>query len=146
MNFFSVTSLPSAVMAFIAFLILYLLLSKYAFGPLYRVMEQREARTKEQLDSADRLREEMQRLEAERKAVLQAAVENANDAVRHTIRESMAQAEQVIKEAKEESNRHVEEALAELEAEKRKAMEAIQGETQDLSSRIVKKLIPERIH
>lgn len=146
MNFFSATSLPSMVMSLIAFLVLYFLLSKYAFGPLFKVMEQREARTKQHLESAEQLREEMQRLEAERNAVLQSAVQDANNAVQRTIRESLAKAEQVIKEARDESDRHVAEALAELELEKRKAMEAIQGETQDLSKQIVQKLIPDRIH
>lgn len=146
MNFFSATSLPSMVMSLIAFLVLYFLLSKYAFGPLFKVMEQREARTKQHLESAEQLREEMQRIEAERNAVLQSAVQDANNAVQRTIRESLAKAEQVIKEARDESNRHVAEALAELELEKRKAMEAIQGETQGLSKQIVQKLIPDRIH
>ena len=37
----------------VAFVILYWLLSRYAFGPLLSIMEQRKQLVKEQLDSAE---------------------------------------------------------------------------------------------
>ncbi|MED5017947.1 F0F1 ATP synthase subunit B [Paenibacillus chibensis] len=146
MNLFSVTTIPSAIIAGLAFFILYLALSKYVFGPLFHVMEQRESRNQSRLDSANELRHEMQRLEEQRNAVLKTAALEASGLIRDALKESTAEAERVIKEAREESNQHIAEAMAELEAEKDRAIEAIQGETEELSHQIVKKLNPGRVH
>lgn len=146
MNLFSATTIPSAIIAGLAFLILYLVLSKYVFGPLFHVMEQRESRNQSRLDSANELRQEMQRLEEQRNTVLRTAALEANVLIRNALKESAAEAEQVIKEAREESNQYIAEAMAEIGTEKDRAIEAIQGETEELSHQIVKKLIPGRVH
>ncbi|WP_168929020.1 F0F1 ATP synthase subunit B [Paenibacillus dokdonensis] len=146
MNLFSVTTIPSAIIAGFAFLMLYLILSKYVFGPLFAVMEQRQSRNQVNLESANQLKQEMQRLEDERNAILKTAALDANELIRNAVKESAMEAEQVIKAAREESNHYMAEALAELQAEKQRAIEAIQDETQEISNEIVKKLIPNRVH
>ena len=90
---FSITSL---VLSLIAFLILYFLLTKYAFGPLFSVMEKRRELVMQQMDEAAKTREQAISYVDEQKEALQTARKEAYDIIEQSRQTSSKQSEQLL--------------------------------------------------
>jgi F-type H+-transporting ATPase subunit b len=86
-----------------AFIILFLLLRRYLFGPLLQVMAQREREIAEALDAGERARQGLAHIEEERTRVLAQAREEGRELVRQSVREAEEQRERILAEAREES-------------------------------------------
>lgn len=135
----------SFVFAIIAFLILYLLLNKYAFGPLVDIMEKRRQLIAEQVGSADKNRQEAEKLVTEQKEVFQEARKEAYDLIEEARNTSNKQAETIITQAKEEASRLKEDALRAIDIEKNKAVAELRGEVGALSVKIASKIVEKEV-
>jgi len=133
------------VFAIIAFLILYWLLSKYAFGPLFGIMEKRKEHIQEQIQSAEKNRQETEKLLAEQKQAIQEAKQQAYEIMEQARATSASQAEEIIRQAKEEAMRLKEEALKDIENEKNKAVAAVRSQVSAMSVLIASKIIEKQI-
>jgi len=133
------------VFAIIAFLILYWLLSKYAFGPLFGIMEKRKDHIQEQIQSAEKNRQETEKLLAEQKQAIQDAKQQAYEIMEQARATSASQAEEIIRQAKEEALRLKEEALKDIENEKNKAVAAVRSQVSALSVLLASKIIEKQI-
>jgi F-type H+-transporting ATPase subunit b len=133
------------VFAIIAFLILYWLLSKYAFGPLFGIMEKRKEHIQEQIQSAEKNRQETEKLLAEQKRAIQEAKQQAYEIMEQARATSASQAEEIIRQAKEEAMRLKEEALKDIENEKNKAVAAVRSQVSAMSVLIASKIIEKQI-
>ncbi len=139
---FSITSL---VLALIAFLILYFLLTKYAFGPLFSVMEKRRELVMQQMDEAAKTREQAISYVDEQKEALQTARKEAYDIIEQSRQTSSKQSEQLLDLTKAETARIKEEAVRDIENEKNKAVEALRSELGTASVRIASKLLEKEV-
>lgn len=135
----------SFVFAIIAFLILYLLLNKYAFGPLVDIMEKRRQLIAEQVGSADKNRQEAEKLVSEQKEAFQEARKEAYDLIEEARNTSNKQAETIISQAKEEASRLKEDALRAIDIEKNKAVAELRGEVGALSVKIASKIVEKEV-
>lgn len=135
----------SFVFAIIAFLILYLLLNKYAFGPLVDIMEKRRQLIAEQVGSADKNRQEAEKLVTEQKEAFQEARKEAYDLIEEARNTSNKQAETIITQAKEEASRLKEDALRAIDIEKNKAVAELRGEVGALSVKIASKIVEKEV-
>ncbi|MBD0384317.1 F0F1 ATP synthase subunit B [Paenibacillus sedimenti] len=135
----------SFVFAIIAFVILYWLLSKYAFGPLVDIMEKRRQLIAEQMGSADKNRQEAEKLVSEQKEAFQEARKEAYDMIEQARNTSNKQAEDIISQAKAEASRLKEEALREIDIEKNKAVAELRGEVGTLSVKIASKIVEKEV-
>nr|WP_305121048.1 F0F1 ATP synthase subunit B [Saccharibacillus sp. JS10] len=129
----------------IAFVVLYLLLNRYAIGPLMSVMEKRREMVLSQLNEASATREEAAAYVEQQKEALQQARKDAYDIIEQSRQTSSKQADQLIAQAKDESTRLKDEALRDIESEKNKAMAALRGEVGRVSVQIASKLIEKEI-
>ncbi|MDI4650258.1 MULTISPECIES: F0F1 ATP synthase subunit B [Cohnella] len=129
----------------IAFGILYLLLSKYAFGPLFGIMEKRRQLVKEQIDTAERNRSESERFLEEQKQSLQQARKEAYDIIEQAKSTGSKQADDIISAARGESSRLKEEAVRDIEAEKNKAIASLKSEVGGLSVQIASKILEKQV-
>ncbi|MDG0794482.1 F0F1 ATP synthase subunit B [Cohnella ginsengisoli] len=129
----------------IAFGILYLLLSKYAFGPLFGIMEKRRQLVKEQIDTAERNRSESERFLEEQKQSLQQARKEAYDIIEQAKSTGSKQADDIIAAARGESSRLKEEAVRDIEAEKNKAIASLKSEVGGLSVQIASKILEKQV-
>lgn len=129
----------------IAFGILYLLLSKYAFGPLFGIMEKRRQLVKEQIDTAERNRTESERFLEEQKQSLQQARKEAYDIIEQAKSTGSKQADDIITAARGESTRLKEEAVRDIEAEKNKAIASLKSEVGGLSVQIASKILEKQV-
>lgn len=135
----------SLVFAIVAFGILYYLLNKYAFGPLFGIMEKRRQMIQEQMSSAEKNRAEAERFIEEQKQALQQARKEAYDIIEQAKATSAKQADDIIQAARNESSRIKEQALQEIESEKNKAVAALKAQVSGLSVLIASKIIEKQI-
>lgn len=135
----------STVYAIIAFVILYVLLNKCAFGPLFGIMEKRRELVKSQLDEAERSRREASELLAQQQQAIQAARQEAKEIVEQARATSVKQADELIRVAKEEANRLKTDAAKEIENEKNKAIADLKSQVGELSVQIASKIIEKQL-
>ncbi|MFB5674758.1 F0F1 ATP synthase subunit B [Paenibacillus terreus] len=135
----------SIVLTLIAFLILYWLLNRYAFGPLFSVMEKRRELVTQQMNEAKQTREQAAAYVEEQKQALQQARKEAYDIIEQSKQTGSKQAEQIIGEARSEAERLKDEAVRQIESERNKAIAALRSEVGKASVQIASKLIQKEI-
>jgi F-type H+-transporting ATPase subunit b len=86
-----------------AFAILFLLLRRYLFSPLLRVIAIREREIAEALDAGERARQGLAQIEEERGKTLAQAREEGRELVRQSVREAEEQRARIVAEARQES-------------------------------------------
>lgn len=124
---FGAVSLEWGTMLFqaIVFLLLVLIVGKFALKPALAIMEKRRQHIEEQLKTAESNRQESEALLAEQrrlldearleaKAILDRVTKQANDEAARIVNEAKATAERIKAETATEINREVEKAKAEL--------------------------------
>lgn len=129
----------------VAFAILFLLLSRYAFKPLFGVMEKRRQLLQEQMDSASSNRSEAERLIEEQKQALQQARKEAYDIIEQAKSTGSKQADEIVQAARNESVRLKDEAVRDIETEKNKAVASLKAEVSGLSVKIASKIIEKQV-
>jgi F-type H+-transporting ATPase subunit b len=129
----------------IAVLFLYVLLSKFAFGPLFGMMEKRRQMVKDQLQTADNNRKQAEQLLEEQKQALQQARKEAYEIIEQAKQTSSKQADEIIIAARAETNRLKDEALQDIESEKNKAVAALRSQVSAMSVMIASKIIEKQI-
>jgi len=129
----------------IAFGILYWLLSRFAFKPLFGIMEKRRQMVKDQMESAEKNRADAERFLEEQKQALQQARKEAHDIIELAKSTGSKQADDIVNAARAEANRIKEEALRDIEAEKNKAIASLKAQVSGLSVLIASKIIEKQI-
>lgn len=138
-------SWESLVLALIAFGILYFLLNKYAFGPLFSIMEQRRELVLQQMNEATTTRERAVAYVEEQKDALQQARKEAYDIIELSRQTSSKQADQMMEQAKSEAGRIKDEALRDIQSEKNKAVQELRSELGVVSVKIASKLLAKEV-
>lgn len=135
----------STVFTLVAFIILYVLLNKYAFKPLFSIMEKRKELVLGQMQDAEENRKQASQLLEDQKVALQAARKDAYDIIEQAKTTGSKQADELIATAKSESNRLKEEAVRDIESEKNKAVAALRSQVSGMSVMIASKIIEKQI-
>ncbi|MEK3789626.1 MULTISPECIES: F0F1 ATP synthase subunit B [Paenibacillus] len=136
----------SLVLALIAFGILYWLLDRYAFGPLFSIMEKRRELVQRQMKEAAETREQATAYVEEQKQALQQARQEAYEILEQSKQTGTRQAEQIIGEAREEATRLKDEAVRDIENERNKAVATLRNEVGRASVQIASKLIQKEVN
>lgn len=129
----------------LAFLLLYFLLSKFAFGPLFGIMEKRRQHVQEQLQTSERSRKEAEELLKQQKEALQQARKEAHEIIEQSRTTANRTAEDLLAQAKAEAARIKEEAVRDIENEKNKAVAALRSQVSAMSVLIASKIIEKQI-
>ncbi|MGM0883962.1 MAG: F0F1 ATP synthase subunit B [Bacillota bacterium] len=135
----------STVIAMVAFGVLYWLLSKYAFGPLFDVMEKRRQLVLEQMNTAESSRKAAEQQMEDQKAALQQARKEAYEIIEQARTTSSKQADDIVQTAKSEASRLKDDALKDIESEKNKAIAALRSEVGGISVKIASKIIEKQV-
>jgi F-type H+-transporting ATPase subunit b len=129
----------------ISFAILFWLLSRYAFKPLFSVMEKRRQLVQEQMESAQNNRTDAERLIEEQKQALQQARKEAYDIIEQAKTTGSKQADEIVQAARSESNRIKDDAVRDIETEKNKAIASLKAQVSGLSVLIASKIIEKQV-
>jgi len=123
------------------FLLLLVLLRKYAWNPILKAVNAREERIKNALDSAEEAHQEMSRLKADNEIIIKKAKEERNK----LLQEAREMKEKIINEAKkqsgEEARKIIETARLNIQAEKESAITEIRNQVAVLSVEIAEKIL-----
>jgi F-type H+-transporting ATPase subunit b len=129
----------------VIFLVLLVVLSKFAFPPILGYAAAREQRIRETLQDAQRQREETARLLEEQRAQLAEARQQALQ----VIAEGKVAAERVkadlVETAREEQQALVARARKDIEQEREKALESLRREAVDLAIAAAARLVGKRL-
>jgi len=117
----------------ILFFLTMFVLSKLAFPPIARALEKRAAAVREDLDAAEKTREEADKLLAEYRERLKEAREQADDIVVRARKASESAVAEAAAEGKAKREELVAAARRDIEAETRRSLEQIRKEVADLT-------------
>jgi F-type H+-transporting ATPase subunit b len=129
----------------ITFLVLLGLLTKFAWGPLLKALEERQETIRRSLDDADQAKQDLERLQKASAQIIAEARSEAQSimvksrAEAETVRESLKQ------KAKEEGQALIRSAQRQIELETARAVQQVRHEVVDLSLAVASKLIKKNL-
>jgi len=132
----------------ITFILLIGVLSKYAFGPIVKMLDERERSIRSAIDQAKKEREEAEKLLAQQKESLLKAQRDAAELAKRNQQDMEAFRQQLTAQARKEAADLVATARTTIQEEKSKAVAQLRAEVADLAvaaaSRIVKSSLDEK--
>ena len=134
--------------AAITFLLLLFVLGKFAWGPIVKLLDEREKTIREAIDSAKQERAEAERMLAEQKESLVHATREAAEIAKRNQQEVEVLRQELTARARKEADELVAGARKQIVEEKSKAVAEIRGMAVDLAidaaSRLVKSSLDEK--
>lgn len=129
----------------VAFIIVFIILSKFGFPAITGMVEERKKFIDESLRSARAANEKLAGIQSESERVLREAREKQAE----ILKEAVATREAIVKEAKSkaelEGAKILEEAKAQIQVEKANALQDIRSQVADLSIQIAEKIVRQKI-
>jgi F-type H+-transporting ATPase subunit b len=125
----------------ITFLLLVIVLSRFAWGPIVKMLEQRENTIREAIEQAKKERSEAERMLAEQKATLAAAQREAAALAQTSKQEVEKLRGELTARARKEADELVAAARKQIQEEKTKAVAELKGQVADLAIDAARRLI-----
>jgi len=125
----------------VAFLLLYLLMRKFAFAPIQQILWEREERVRKAIEDAERQRAEMERLRSEYEQRLARIEEEARARLQEAMQQAYQARDALLAEARETAERMVQRAQEQIALEREKLMVELRDFVADLAIRIAEKVI-----
>lgn len=124
-----------------SFLILMLLLKKFAWGAVADLMKKREDKIANDLDSAERSRTKAASMEKQRQEQLMNSRSEAADIIQSAKESGELSRQNILKETKEEVSRLKTKASSDIQLEKESAMNSVKDDVAQLSLEIAEKIL-----
>jgi F-type H+-transporting ATPase subunit b len=125
----------------IAFLILAVVMGKFAFPPITKMLDERATKIRESLEKAEDTRVEAERLLEEYKVQMAEARSEATKVIEQGRKVAESMKTEILAKAREEAEAEKTKAIEAIQAEKISAMAEIKGEVADLSVAVASKII-----
>lgn len=129
----------------VVFLVLFLLLAKFAWRPLLEALRSREDAIRKSLDDARQVKQELERLQIESQRILAQARGEAEAIVARTRDDAARLREELRQKAQQEAAGIVRNAEKQIELETNRALQQIRHEAVDLSVAIASKLLQRNV-
>lgn len=138
-------ALGNMLFLLIAFVILMLLLKKFAWGPVVKMMDDRANKVAHDLDSAEDARQQAEKLSKERQEQLTAARTDANKIVADAKKSADAQGKKIVADAQTNAQTLKDRAATQIEQDRSEAMTSAKNDVADLSVTIAQKIIQKEL-
>ncbi len=129
----------------IAFLVLFVVLWKFAFPPITKMLEERATNIRESLERAEQTKVEAERLLEEYKQQMAEARGEAAKVIEQGRKVAEAMKDEIVAKAKEDAAAVVAKAHEAMQAEKKAAIAELQAQVADLSVAVAGKIIGEKL-
>jgi F-type H+-transporting ATPase subunit b len=129
----------------ITFLFLILVLAKFAFGPIVKMLDERTRTIHDAIEQAKKERAEAEKMMAEQKESLQRAQREAAELAKRSQAEVEKLRQELTARARKEADDLVAQARAQIQEEKSKAIGELRGQVADMAIEVAKRLIPQAI-
>lgn len=123
------------------FVLLIILLKKYAYGPVLKMLNDRAEKIERSLKEAKKIEEELKNTEETKVAEIRKAKEEAAEIVKKSYDVAQANAEKTIDETRKKTQEIVAKAKEEIQDEKEKSVKEAEKEIADLAIQIAEKII-----
>lgn len=133
------------VLVLVAVFFLFLIMSNKLFNPARKMLQDRQKRIKDDIDSAVADKEEAQALKAEYEAKLKNVDKEAEAILSETRQKALKSEAKIIEEAKLEASRIIARAQEEAELEKKHAMDDMKQEVIQIASLMASKVVAANI-
>jgi len=136
-----IPKLPEVLIAAASFAVLFIVLGKFAFPPVVKILDERADKIRESLEKAEETKVEAERLLEEYKQQMAEARAEASKIIDQgrTVAESMKV--EIVAKAKEEAEAEKAKAIEAIKTEKVAAMADLQKQVADLSVDVAAKII-----
>jgi len=125
----------------VTFILVALLLRRVAWGPILKVVDEREKAIAASIESAKRERAEAERLLAEQKDAIQKARTEAAEMMRRNAEDVEKLRNELVAKARAEAESHKMDALREIENERMRAVNDVKKTAAELAIQITEKLL-----
>lgn len=144
--FILLESAPSSMLGNIivvsgAFLILVILIKKFAWGQIVNTLDERAKKINDDIDQAENARKQGEAFAAQRETELAGSRDEANNIIKIAKETAQANQAKLMAEATEDARRTKQRANEEIEQSKKEAMSDIKADVADISVKIAEKLI-----
>ncbi|MEY8699748.1 F0F1 ATP synthase subunit B [Streptococcus ferus] len=139
------TSLGNLIIVTGSFVLLLVLIKKFAWTQLTDVFKAREEKIANDLDKAESSRKNAEDLESRRQIELSHAKGEANQIIETAKETGKTNGAKLVAEAKEEAGRLKEKAQQDIEISKTEAFTAVKSDVADLSLHLAEKLISKNL-
>jgi F-type H+-transporting ATPase subunit b len=129
----------------VTFFVVAFVLRRVAWGPILKVVDQREKTIAASLESARRERQEAEKLLAEQKDAIQKARSEAAEMMRRNADDVEKLRIELVSKARAEAEAQKTEAIREISSERAKAVAEVKSLAADLAVQIAEKLLNERL-
>ncbi len=117
----------------ITFVILLLVLKKFAFGPIQNMIDKRRDAIAESIKAADETRREAERLLAEYRESIANAKHEAEEIIERAHKVGETTKADIVNEAREQAQKEVDDARDQIQRETRKAIQELKDQVADLA-------------
>jgi F-type H+-transporting ATPase subunit b len=117
----------------VSFGVTFLVLKRYAFGPIQKIIDERRQRIRQALEEADNARAEARKMLDEHRTMMAEARGKAEEILVEARKVAEAQKKRLRDELEADRQRRLEETTRQIEAETVRALELIRAEVADLT-------------
>ncbi len=118
---------------------------KFLFGPVTKMIEERQQEIDDQYTAADEANRTAQALEAEYTQKLSAASETSERLVKEAVARGQLREEEIIRKANQEASAILEKASADIALEKKKALNDAKDEISQIAMVIASKVVARQL-
>ncbi|MBA2175276.1 F0F1 ATP synthase subunit B [Halobacillus locisalis] len=127
------------------FIVLLVLLRMFAWGPLMNMMKEREDYVANEINTAEKSREEAQRMQREASEELKKTRQDAQSIIEDARKTAGQQERDILESARNEAERIKESAREEIGQERDKAIQALKDQVATMSVMIASKVIEKEL-
>jgi len=127
------------------FVLLMLLLRKFAYGPILKVLQDRSDKIEKSLEQAKKIEEELKNTEETKITEIKKAKEEAQGIIKEAYDVAQVNSEKAIEETRTKTQDIVAKAKTEIQEEKVKSVKEAEREISDLAIQIAEKIIKKNL-
>lgn len=135
-------TVPATVLSF---LLLVWLLSKYAWKPLMKMMEERRTNIESMLKQAENERQQADKIKREYQEEMRKARQEAQEVIAKATKISETRSSEILAVAHEEAEKIKKSALVDIERERDRAIADVKAQVADLSVLVAEKIIQQKL-
>lgn len=133
------------VISLVNLLIIFLILKKFLFKPVQKVMGERRSQVDRMYSDADESRSAANEMKQEYEQRLASARQEADGMIRTATQTAQQKSDQILAEAKAQAAHAKQKAEAEIELQKQQMLRDAQGELSDLAVSIASKVVEKEV-
>ena len=127
-------------------LILFLLMKKFLFGPVKKIMDQRQEEIEKNISDADNMKKEAMGMKEEYEIKLNEAKKEADDIIKSATKTAQLREEEILSDANKKAHDILTKADKQVEQMKVNAINEIKGEVSQMATSIASKIIEKDIN